>query len=403
MFLDNQEKKDCCGCMACSNVCALSAIQMVQDEKGFFYPVVDKEKCVECGQCEKVCPMRENYVGQEADPAVYAVQNTNGKILYESSSGGMFTLLAQWVLAQEGVIYGVAFDESYYVQHKRAVTMEEAQKFRTSKYVDSDISEVYENIKKDLEAEKVVLLTGTPCQVSGVTKYLKVKRVNTERLYTCDNICHGVPSRELWKEYLTILKERYIAADDQITFINMRSKKVSWKQQVMDIQLEKGNLDEVLEDFSFNRFFLSLYGHRPSCFHCRYTSYKRPSDFSLGDFWNVENAGISFDIEGGVNVVLVNTEKGQNLFHQITKDVKTQKVTKEAAWQPHLEYSTKGPKDQEKFWEAYLQSEDKEKIIRKYMKGSFVTQVIRKVSPFLRKTGLYGAAGKLYKIVFVRK
>ena len=110
----------------------------------------------------------------------------------------------------------------------------------------------------------------------------------------------------------------------------MRSKRVSWKKQVMDVTLEKGNLESVMEDFSFNRFFLSLYGNRPSCFHCHYTSYKRPGDFTLGDFWNVENAGVTFDVEGGVNLVLVNTPKGQKLFDQLKGEADYQSVSKKA-------------------------------------------------------------------------
>jgi len=281
--------------------------------------------------------------------------------------------------------------------------MEEAKKFRTSKYVESDLTKVYETIGDDLKCGKNVLLTGTPCQISALVKFLKLKRVSTERLYTCDNICHGVPSRKLWSAYLTILKSRYLASDDEIVRINMRSKKHSWKKQVMEVALKKGNIDRVVKEFSFNRFFLSLFGHRPSCFHCKYTSFKRPADFSLGDFWNVEQAGISFDTSGGVNLVLINTEKGRKVFEQITKYADKQPVSKKAAWQPHLEYSAKAPKQQEEFWKEYLSKEDKEQVFRKYMKGSFFTRFIHFVTPFLRKTGVYGFAGKVYKKFIVGK
>ena len=126
----------------------------------------------------------------------------------------MFTLLARWTLNQNGVIYGVAFDDSFSVRHMRAEDEETAWKFRTSKYVDSDISEIYAHIIDDLKNSRTVLLTGTPCQISGVCKYLKVKRINTKKLYTCDNICHGVPSRKIWEDYIKILKTKYIASDD---------------------------------------------------------------------------------------------------------------------------------------------------------------------------------------------
>lgn len=401
MFLYSGKVNDCCGCMACSKACPVSAITMKVDEKGFLYPCVDEKTCLNCGLCVKTCPMEENYVGKDFEPSIYAVRCRDENVLNESSSGGMFSLLTEWVLDKNGVIYGVSFDEGFYVQHCRAVTWEQAKRFRTSKYVESDLTKVYENICDDLKSGKIVLLTGTPCQISSLNKFLKLKRVPVDHLYTCDNICHGVPSRMLWKEYIDILKDKYIAKDDEIIHINMRSKKVSWKKQVMDIGLKKGNIEGIIEKFSFNRFFLSLYGIRPSCFQCKYTSYKRPSDFTLGDFWNVEQAGIFFDTNGGVNVVLVNTDKGKKVFEQIAKCADVQQVTKKAAWQPHLEYSSKPPKHQEEFWREYLSGKDKEKVLRKYMKGSFLTKMIRFFTPFLRKTGLYAFAGKVYKKLFV--
>ena len=148
-------------------------------------------------------------------------------------------------------------------------------------------------------------------------------------------------------------------------------------------------------------FFSSMYGQRNSCFHCRYTSYKRPSDFTIGDFWNLENAGISFDTTKGVNALLVNTDKGRELFEKLRTHAKVQPVSKQACWQAHLEYSSKQPAKQEQFWKEYSEAEDKEEILKRYMKGSLTTRIIRKLSPVLQKTGLYGLAGKLYKVVFV--
>ena len=403
MFTENLKKSDCCGCMACANICGKSAITMKHDKCGFYYPIVDETKCVNCGLCQKVCPMEDTFTGVDASPDIYALRNRDPQILKGSSSGGMFTLLAKWVISQNGVVYGVAFDKDYKVLHMRAQSMEEASAFCTSKYVESDLSKVYVSLSQDLKSGKTVLLTGTPCQIAGVQKFLRTRHIPTDNLYTCDNICHGVPSRMLWKDYLKILKEKYIAKDDRITGINMRSKRVSWKKQVMDVTLEKGNLESVMRHPSFNRFFLSLYGNRPSCFHCHYTSYKRPGDFTLGDFWNVENAGVTFDVEGGVNLVLVNTPKGQKLFDQLKEEADYQSVSKKASWQPHLEYSAKPPAKQAAFWHEYTESNDKEMIMRKYMQGSFLTKVIRKVTPFLRKTGLYGFAGKMYKTLLVRK
>ena len=383
MLTPNQKKQDCCGCMACSFTCPKSAITMKADECGFLYPEIDQDLCVHCNLCTRVCPLQENYTGVDAVPDIYALQNHQKNVVSESSSGGMFSMLADWTLAQGGVIYGVAFDEGFEVRHMRADSAKKAASFRTSKYVQSD-----------------------PAQISGVTRFLEMKHADTSRLYTCDNICHGVPSPAVWKDYLEILNTRYINSDSRITSINMRSKRVSWKKQVMDVSVSKGNLLPVLEEFSFNKIFLSLFPVRQSCFHCHFTSYKRPADFTLGDFWNVDSAGIKFDVNGGVNEVLVNTEKGQKLFAQIRENAVYQPISTAAGWQPHLEYSTKAPGNQEAFWTEYNAAADletKEALLRKYMKGSTLTRIIRKVNPILQKTGLYSIAGKMYKAVFVKK
>ena len=403
MFLDGQEKKDCCGCMACSQVCNLSAIAMKQDENGFFYPEVDKSKCVDCGMCEKVCPMREDFVGQDANPETFAVRNKKEEVLNSSSSGGVVSMIGEWVLGQNGVVYGAAYDDAFQVRHLRAQTLEEAERFRTSKYVESDVSGIYETLIQDLKDGRVVLLTGTPCQISGWKKYLEVKRVDTTNLYTCDNICHGVPSRKLWEEYLSILKEKYIESDDHIVYVNMRSKKDSGKDKKLEVRLEKRDIESVVDGFSYNLIYQSMYGTRPSCFNCKYTSYKRPSDITVGDFWNAEKAGIPFEISGGISEVLINTDKGKALLHVIKEGADMAPISKENAWQLHLENPSKQPGKQDEFWQAFHESVDKEAVFRKYMKGSILTRIIRAATPILRKTGLYDLAGKAYKAVFVRK
>lgn len=404
MLTPDQKKQDCCGCMACSFTCPRFAISMKEDECGFVYPEINQELCVHCNLCTKVCPLQENYTGAEAVPDIYALQNHQKDIVKESSSGGMFSLLADWTLQQGGVIYGVAFDEGFQVRHMRADSAAGAAAYRTSKYVQSDPSQVYQTICEDLENGLTVLVTGTPCQIAGVNHFLEMKHADTSRFYTCDNICHGVPSPGVWRDYLKILSTRHMAPDTQITAINMRSKRLSWKKHIMDVETSAGTL-EAVNEFSFDDIYHSNYPVRPSCAHCHYTSFKRPADFTLGDFWNVDSAGIKFDVTGGVNEVLVNTPKGKQLFSQLKEKAACQPVSKAAGWQPHLEYSAKAPGNRDAFWAEYTAAaslDEKETILRKYMKGSALTQIIRKVNPILQKTGLYSVAGKLYKAVFVK-
>ncbi len=406
MSVVEQKKEQCCGCTACSSICPRNAITILPDEQGFFYPHIDREKCVNCGLCDKVCPMQTELKGQSADPKTYAARLKDPEVRKESSSGGVFTSLIRWSTESGGTVYGAAFDREFRVCHMRAESEEAAAGFRTSKYVDSDLAEILTQLEKDLKDGRPVVMSGRPCQICAAKNYLSLKNVNTDKLLTCDIVCHGVPSRKIWEDYLSIIRQKYMAQDDSIEFVSMRSKRRSWKKQVLEIRTKNGLDQKILDEFSYNRFYLSLFGHRPSCFRCPFTSYARTSDITLGDFWNVESAGVDFDIEQGINAVLVSTPKGEEFFDQFAiPNLDCQPVPKQAVWQPYLEYSANAPKKYTDFWKEYTAADsltDKEKILRRYMEGSFLTRVIHLASPVLQKTGLYKTAGKLYKIVFAR-
>ena len=303
---------------------------MVENKEGFWYPSVDEKSCIECKVCLKKCPVENTEFHRNEPHKVWAWRNKNDVDIMRSASGGAADSAAKTILQMGGVVYGAAYDEQLAVSHIEVTDEAEREKLQSSKYVQSDPKDSYTKVNQRLSEGKTVLFTGTPCQIAGVARFLEIKHADTTSLYTCDNICHGVPSPGVWKDYLEILKSKYMDTDAQITSINMRSKRVSWKKQVMDISVSKGNLLPVLEEFSFNKIFLSLFPVRPSCFHCHYTSYKRPADFTLGDFWNVDSAGIKFDVTGGVNEVLVNTEKGRKLFVLIRENAVYQPVSKAA-------------------------------------------------------------------------
>lgn len=402
MYHNTKSEQECCGCFACEKICGTAAVCMQKDKKGFYYPVVDEDKCVHCGRCEAVCPMEKNYVGVSAEPEIYAAACRDVRVVKNSSSGGVFSALCKWILKQDGVVYGAAFDESYSVRHMRGTSAEELRRFRGSKYVESDISAVYQQAEQDLREGRTVLLSGTPCQISALKAWLTLRKVPAERLYTCDIICHGVPSQKVWSDYLDLIREQYLAEGDQIQSVNMRSKQQAWESQELKISLKNRNIDKEIRDFSFNTLFHSLNLHRASCFHCRYTSYQRPGDLTLGDFWNYRQAKLSFQPDAGISEVLVNTEKGKKVLEAIRKDLLIQEISRKDSWQAHLEFSSKEPAGRNRFWEEYLKADklsEKEQILRRYMKGSLLTRVIRAAGPVLRKTGLYSAAGKLYRTV----
>lgn len=387
-MLELSSKKECCGCAGCSQICPVDAIEMKMDKEGFLYPFIKKNNCINCGLCEKVCPIQVNYIKEQASPEVYAAVCKNEDVCRNSSSGGAFTAASNWILNQRGKIYGVKFGEDFSVLHDAAETETERNQFLGSKYVQSDTSHIYGMVESDLRLGKLVLFTGTPCQVETLLRYMKLKHVNVENLYTIDNICHGVASPMLWKNYIELLKQQ-LEENEKIQFITMRGKQHPWREQLMEVKTDKRDISEQINDsMSWNKLFRSLYATRPSCFACKFTSYKRPGDLTCADFWNYENANLKLDDALGVSLVLVNTEKGQTLLRHMQKDMNYEKSSKKACWQIHLKYPNNIPVKRAVFWNEYF-GNGAEATLRKYLRGSNTNKMIRMISPKLRKWGLY--------------
>lgn len=401
MYFKTSNKAECCGCGACAHVCPKNAITMLDDGCGFLYPRIDEALCVNCGLCEKACPLTQP-LPEGFDTKFYAVRSKDDGVVSKSSSGGMLTLVAEEIFSRGGVVYGVIYGEGFRVEHARAENMEQAKAFRTSKYVQSNTDALHASVKQDLEAGKTVLVTGTPCQIAGLQSFLKYTRTDASLLYTCDNICHGVSSPLTFKDYISFL-DQYIPEGDRISYFNMRHKRNPGENTVLEVRTEKNGVISQVDNFSYYRLFLNRIANRPACFNCHYTSYSRVGDYSVADFWNGTDSSFTFDGNHGVNEVLINSEKGQELFDAIREKAFYQEVTKEKAWQPHLEYTTQKPKTYEQFWQEYLSSDDREQVMRKYLKVNPLFKVINFATPILRKMGLYSIFGRLYKTVFVRK
>lgn len=402
MFFISQNKAECCGCGACSAVCPKKAIEMKRDPQGFLYPEINQELCIDCGLCRKVCIFKENFKTAEEKQEYYAIRAKDEDVVRSSSSGGFFTLMAEEIFARGGIVYGVAYDENFRVVHQRAEDMAQAEAFRTSKYVQSDNTQLFDSVSRDLEEGKTVLVTGTPCQIAGITAALKSGKKDTSRLYTCDNICHGVTSPRVFDDYMQSLN-RYIPQGDPVASVNMRAKKQPSSKTVLEVRTRSGKTLECIKDYSYYRLYFSRNPVRPSCFACKFTSYNRAGDLSAADFWNSSESSFDFDTSWGINEVLVNTDKGRELFAAVCKNAYYKAVTAQQAWQPHLEYTTQKPESYDDFWKEYLSAEDKETVMRKYVKVSPLFKLINFATPILRKLGLYSLFGKLYKVVFVKK
>lgn len=329
-MINIKEPKDCCGCNACAQRCPKHCIILTEDHEGFLYPKVNTELCIECGLCEKVCPVI-NQKPKKGPLEVYAAINPDEQIRKESSSGGIFTLLAEKIIQENGVVFGARFDENWEVRHDYTETIEGLAVFRSSKYVQSRIEDNYLKAEKFLKEKRKVLFSGTPCQIAGLKKFL---RKEYDNLLTVDFICHGVPSTKVWRMYLDETCRNLIKRGSSSNFIdegrrsyieaiNFRHKILGWKRFSFFLKLNSAfiqsekNTEGIFEPFLENAFmkaFLSDTILRPSCYQCPCKSGKSTSDITIADYWNIQQVLPEFDDDKGISLVLTNTSKGENIF-----------------------------------------------------------------------------------------
>ena len=303
------EKKNCCGCSACVNVCPRDCISMERDGEGFFYPRVDEGKCVSCGLCEQVCPVLHSpglpEGAQEAYAAFSSPEDRKG-----SSSGGVFAGFARQVLERGGLVFGAAMGENQeYAEHVGVASLAELPKLQGSKYLQSRMGDCFRQAKKALDAGKAVLFTGTPCQIEGLKNFLGR---DYENLLTADVICHGVPSEKLWQNYLEFQQRRY---GSKVTNVRFRDKRQGWKSFSMVLTFENGK--QYAKKLYFDLFlqlFLQDLCLRPSCYACPSRKLHRVSDITLGDFWGCDRVCPEMDDDTGLSLVLIHSEKGQRAF-----------------------------------------------------------------------------------------
>jgi len=316
--------KRCCGCRACAQSCALNAICFREDEEGFMQPVVDENACVGCGKCLTVCPVNSVNVHRGRQKG-YAAKSSNAEDLKQSSSGGLFYAMAKTVIEAGGVVCGCGTDENLMPRHFIAKSLDDAKRMRGSKYVQSDINDIYTKVKYHLNQGTTVLFTGVPCQVAGLRNYLGKEYSN---LYCVDIICHGVPSRRMYAAYLRWLEKRW---GGEIAQIEFRSKKRHEWSLTLNVHTKKKNGGEAehlmigsLDPFYYN--FLQGNTYRESCYTCAYSQEKRPGDITIGDFWGVENTHPElFDIRG-LSCAIVNSEMGDELWNMIRSEIVCDKV-----------------------------------------------------------------------------
>ena len=305
-------KENCTGCYACVNICPVASITMETDSEGFWYPVVDDCTCTQCGLCTIACPIAQRTTGEnteESMPEAYAAYSTHEELRLQSSSGGLFSLLAETVIDDGGVVFGARFDGDFNVVHDYVENTKHLFKMRGSKYVQSRIGDTYKQAEEFLKHGRLVMYSGTPCQIGGLKGYLGR---DYENLVCQDIICHGVPSPKVWQKYVAH-RENY--AGSKARRIAFRRKDEGWKRYSVSFWFENDTeYVETLRTDLYMQAFLKNICLRPSCHACHFKTMHRESDITLADFWGIQHMMPAMDDDKGTSLVLLHTEQGHQLF-----------------------------------------------------------------------------------------
>ena len=378
-------KEECCGCEVCVNICPHGCIRMKQDENGFLYPQIDMERCTDCCLCEKVCPVAKP-LRSDYGPSMYAVQNRDEKIRRESTSGGAFSLIADWVLDRDGVVIGAAFDSGFRVIHCAEDQRKQISRFRGSKYVQSHTGYIYKETRKYLRDGKWVCFSGTPCQINGLKKFLDKEY---EKLIAVDLACRGVTSPLFLEKYLHYLKEKEGA---EITDVSFREKYYGYGFSTMKVGFSNGAcVRSGMETNIFLRsFFLGL-NVRESCNACRFKTVERVSDFTLFDGWHAGRFSGDMDDDKGTTICIVQSEKGMKVFNDIRRNCRYAEMPLEQVVKLDgrmlVNPVKASPKREEFFRDIHTMSIPE--IQQKYYPITLKRKVLSAIKPAVYKAGIF--------------
>lgn len=378
--------KECCGCTACSNICPQKCIEMKPNEEGFIYPVCDALKCMGCGLCEKACPVLHSarYAACDSLKRGYIFQNRDQGILKESTSGGFFSALAQWVIKNGGLVYGAAYNDDFYIHHIAVDTMIELYRFRNSKYAQSDAGDAFSGCKENLLKGRTVLFSGTPCQIAGLKTYLGKEY---ENLITCDVVCRGVPSPGLFRRYVN-----WMGGAEKIANIVFREKYKGYYSSFMAVHFNNGRCvrREKHGDPMLSFFFNDLCS-RLSCYSCHFKTVDRASDFTIFDSWH----GFRHDKEfgdKGTTAVIVRNERAERIVRLLSEknlciEADCAEIVREDGCMMTASVNM-NPRREDFFKDMEKLSFDR--LIEKYNRKSFQRRIVISVKMALAKLGIFG-------------
>lgn len=374
----------CTGCLACAYSCPVGCIAINKDDEGFSIPAINIDMCINCGECLRICGAKREFNSSHNSSEVFAARRLDDDALARSSSGGIASLVAEWVLSRHGIVYGAVMDCDMTVKHRRIDSIEYVDSLRGSKYVQSDLSLVYASIKEDCESGRIVALIGTPCQIYGIKQFVNKKYDN---LILIDLICHGVPSPELFENYIQWKSNKL--GKDRIIEYRFRDKQLYGWDTVYKLSTTSGveTAEATKDPYYFSFIYAQTY--RESCYNCRFANLDRIGDVTLGDFWGVEEEHPEYcnKTDLGISAVICNTKKGKKLLEDIADNVTLIKTTieKVARRNPNLIKAVERPDIRSSF---YKQVHDKGfKWADKSMKSDkrYYTEMIkRKISKSIK-------------------
>lgn len=323
-----RNERECCACGACVDICPKNAIRLEENINGFLYPIVDERKCINCGLCYSVCDMKKKNKREKCTSECYFATRKNTQLVMQSTSGGIFAVLAEYIISQNGIVYGCTMEkkDKFRVYHKGIADIKDLNALKGSKYVQSNTTGIFKQVLEELKKNTMILFCGTPCQVAGLNRFLKKDYKN---LFTVDLICHGVPSERMFNDFVKNYEKNN---SEEIQGIDFRSKKEgidSTRFFYAEIKSEKRVKRVFCKLLSYYGYFLDGDIYRESCYFCKYACPERIGDITLGDGWGAESAletikqkfGKRFNKERGISTVLINSEKGKKLFDIVSDNL----------------------------------------------------------------------------------
>lgn len=395
-MIEIKDKKDCCGCHACYSACPKNCITMKEDAEGYRYPSVDTSLCIDCGLCEKVCPVLQYKKPEPLEQKAFVVQHRDEDVLRESTSGGFYTAIAKYILDKGGVVFGAHLNKQFEAEHCFVEKYEDLWQFRNSKYVQSKIDETYKQVREFLKEGRLVLFSGTPCQLEGLFHFLRNKQY--DNLYTVDVVCRAVPSPLVLRKYLEMQKEKMATDFKDVKF---RYKYYGYKYSALSLFTKKGIIyHEGIDTDVYLRSFFSGANIRLSCTDCRFRSRYRRTDFTMWDCYTIDEFSDELDNDKGATRLLCQSERAVATLNELHSELKIVEVDTEKAILGVKELVS-GPTlhPQRDAFFADLNTMPAEDVFNKYFPITLRHRLEKQARLWSNRLGIYKIMKKAFKMV----